>query len=48
MPENASQWIMFFGFAVGAVGGILYLVQLIAELVQAVMIARRAGVDDGK
>lgn len=31
MPQNEIQWLMFLFFAVGALGGCIYLVQLVAD-----------------
>ena len=40
MPANEVQWAMFLFFAVGALGGIVYLAQLMLELVSAAQVAR--------
>ena len=40
MPANEVQWAMFLFFAVGALGGIVYLLQQVLELITAVQVAR--------
>ena len=40
MPQNEIQWLMFLFFAVGALGGCIYLVQLVADCVRAIRTAR--------
>jgi hypothetical protein len=35
MPANEIQWLMFLFFAVGALGGCIYLVQLVADAARA-------------
>jgi len=34
MPAGWIQWLMFLFFAVGALGGCIYLVQLVADVVR--------------
>lgn len=40
MPTTGVQWAMFLFFATGAMGGIVYLVQQVTELVGAAVSAR--------
>tara|TARA_R110000868_G_scaffold70726_4_gene207603 strand:- start:54 stop:194 length:141 start_codon:yes stop_codon:yes gene_type:complete len=40
MPQNEIQWLMFLFFAVGALGGCIYLAQLVADAVRVARIAR--------
>ena len=40
MPQNEIQWLMFLFFAVGALGGCIYLVQLTVDCVRAIRTAR--------
>ena len=40
MPQNEIQWLMFLFFAVGALGGCIYLVQLGVDCVRVARIAR--------
>lgn len=41
MPLSDIQWLMFLFFAIGALGGVIYLAQLAVELVRTVIAARR-------
>ena len=43
MPANDVQWAMFLFFAIGSLGGLMYMVSLVLDLVRTIHIARRAG-----
>ena len=42
MPANSAQWTWFLFFALGALGGLTYLVNLVLDLIRTVQVARRA------
>lgn len=43
MPANSAQWAWFLFFALGALGGLTYVVNLVMDLIRTIQIAKRMG-----
>jgi hypothetical protein len=41
MPNNDFQWVMFLYFALGALGGVAFLVVLVRDLITLIRSERR-------